>query len=270
MDDNLAMRSIPTSAEAGAARVNILGVGVSPINMSMALKQVDDWIRARDGCHYVCVTGVHGIIESQQSEPLRRIHNQAGLVTPDGMPLVWVCRSCGFSQVERVYGPDLMLAICEHGLNKGYRHYFFGGASGTPERLAARLQQRWPALRVAGTYSPPFHVPSASEDEAMILLLNAAQADVIWVGLSTPKQERWMAEHAARLQAPVLIGVGAAFDFHAGLKLQAPRWIQRSGLEWLFRLLTEPRRLWRRYLSNNPRFVALLLMQRLGLRRWSL
>jgi len=264
------MKPIATAAQTHLTRVNILGVGVSPINMPQALAQIDAWIQLREGCHYVCVTGVHGVIESQHSEPLRQIHNQAGLVTPDGMPLVWVCRSQGFPHVERVYGPDLMLAVCEHGLDKGYRHYFFGGALGTPEKLAARLQQRWPALQVAGTYSPPFHAPSASEDEAMMSMLNAAKADVIWVGLSTPKQERWMAAHAAHLQAPVLIGVGAAFDFHAGLKAQAPRWVQRSGLEWLFRLATEPRRLWRRYLSNNPRFVALLLMQWLGLRRWTL
>src|SRR5829696_1438034 len=122
------MRSTLTSAHASPSRVNILGVGVHPINMSMALTQIDDWIRTRDGCHYVCVTGVHGVIESQHSQPLRRIHNQAGLVTPDGMPLVWVCRSQGYPQVERVYGPDLMLAVCEQGLQAGYRHYFFGGA----------------------------------------------------------------------------------------------------------------------------------------------
>ena len=135
-------------------RVNILGVGVSAINMPLALAQVDAWIQARNGCHYVCVTGVHGIIESQHDEHLRQIHNHAGMVTPDGMPLVWLCRGQGLSHVERVYGPDLLLAVCEHGLANGlangYRHYnFFGGAPGTPEKLVARLQQRWPPLQVA-------------------------------------------------------------------------------------------------------------------------
>lgn len=274
-------KRVPANTVAPPARVNILGVGVSAINMPMALAQIDAWIRASHmnanapahspaSSHYVCVTGVHGIIESQDDEALRQIHNSADLVTPDGMPLVWLCRGQGHPHVGRVYGPDLMLAVCEYGLERGYRHYFFGGAPGTPEKLVARLQSRWPTLQVAGLYSPPFRAPSPQEDEAMVAMLNAARADVIWVGLSTPKQERWMAGHVTRLHAPALIGVGAAFDFHAGLKRQAPLWMQRNGLEWLFRLVTEPRRLWRRYLGNNPRFAGLLLLQRLGLRRWTL
>ncbi len=250
-------------------RVNILGVGVSAINMTMALEIIDGWIAHRES-HYVCVTGVHGVMESQRDENLRRIHNQAGLVTPDGMPLVWLSRLKGFRHVDRVYGPDLMLALCERSVARGYRHFFYGGAKGVPEQLSEVLQRRFPGLCIVGTYSPPFRPLTAEEDEEVVRMINGADPDIVWVGLSTPKQERWMADHVGRLTAPVLIGVGAAFDFHTGRKPQAPRWMQRSGLEWLFRLLTEPRRLWRRYLINNPLFIALILLQAAGLRKQAL
>jgi N-acetylglucosaminyldiphosphoundecaprenol N-acetyl-beta-D-mannosaminyltransferase len=244
-------------------RVNILGVGVSAISMPMALRTIEGWIARRDP-HYICVTTVHGVMESQQDEDLRRIHNVAGLVTPDGMPLVWLSRLMGFRHVERVYGPDLMLSVCERSTELGYRHFFYGGGPNVAEELAARLQSRFPGLKLAGTYAPPFRPLTPEEDQAVVERINAAQPDIVWVGISTPKQERWMAEHVGRLSAPVLAGVGAAFDFHAGVKRQAPRWVQKSGLEWCFRLLMEPRRLWRRYLINNPRFLWLILLQALG------
>ena len=195
-------------------------------------------------------------MESQRDDELRRIHETAGLVTPDGMPLVWIAHLLGHSHVERVYGPDLLLACCERSILRGYRHFFYGGAPGVGECLAARLGARFPGLSVAGLFSPPFRPLSADEDGALVDCINAARPDIVWVGLSTPKQERWMAAHVGRLDAPVLIGVGAAFDFHAGVKRQAPRWMQRSGLEWSFRLAMEPRRRWRRYLRNNPAFPA--------------
>jgi N-acetylglucosaminyldiphosphoundecaprenol N-acetyl-beta-D-mannosaminyltransferase len=251
------------------ARVNVLGVGISAINMTIATETMQAWIARREP-HYVCVTGVHGVMESQRDETLRRIHNAAGLVTPDGMPLVWLSRAKGFRHVDRVYGPDLMLAFCEFSVNQAYRHFFYGGAEGVPEQLAASLQQRCPGLLVVGTYSPPFRAMTPEEDEDIVRMIQKAGPDVVWVGLSTPKQEQWMATHVEKLAVPVLIGVGAAFDFHAGRKRQAPRWMQHAGLEWLFRLLTEPRRLWRRYLINNPLFVALIILQALGLRRYSL
>jgi N-acetylglucosaminyldiphosphoundecaprenol N-acetyl-beta-D-mannosaminyltransferase len=251
------------------SRVNILGVGVSAINMAMALETIEGWIARRE-THYVCVTGVHGVMESQRDENLRRIHNAAGLVTPDGMPLVWLSHLKGFRYVSRVYGPDLMLALCGRSATQGYRHFFCGGAKGVPEQLTVNLQRRFPGLNVVGTYSPPFRLLTPEEDAQVAQMVNQANPDVVWVGLSTPKQEQWMATHVGRLTAPVLIGVGAAFDFHAGLKKQAPCWMQRRGLEWLFRLMTEPRRLWRRYLINNPLFVMLVLLQALGLRRYSL
>jgi N-acetylglucosaminyldiphosphoundecaprenol N-acetyl-beta-D-mannosaminyltransferase len=247
------------------SRVNILGVQVSAINMALALTTIEQWI-ARHDQHYVCVTGVHGVMESQGDEELRRIHNAAGLVTPDGMPLVWLSRLKGFRQVERVYGPDLLLEVCERSARQGYRQFFYGGAPGVAERLAARLQARFPGLQIAGVDSPPYRPLTPEEDAAIIEAINAANPSILWIGLSTPKQERWMAAHLGQLKAPVLIGVGAAFDFHAGVKRQAPRWMQRSGLEWSFRLAMEPRRLWRRYLVNNPRFLWLVLLQTLGRR----
>lgn len=246
-------------------RANILGVGISAINMEMALRTIDAWIARRDP-HYICITSVHGVMESQRDLTLRQIHNRAGLVTPDGMPLVWLSRLMGFGPVERVYGPDLMLAVCELSVEKGYRHFFYGGAPGVAEILATRLQARFFGLQVVGVEAPPFRPLTQAEDRAAEKHLNAARPDIVWVGISTPKQERWMASHIGRLTAPVLIGVGAAFDFHAGLKQQAPRWIQRSGLEWLFRLAMEPRRLWRRYLINNPWFLWLILHQLVGRR----
>jgi len=173
-------------------------------------------------------------------------------------------RLMGFRYVERVYGPDLMLAVCARSAERGYRHFFYGGAPGVAEQLANRLQSRFPGLQIAGIYSPPFRPHTLEEDQVIVDYINAAKPDLIWVGISTPKQERWMAEHVERLSAAVLIGVGAAFDFHAGLKRQAPRWMQKSCLEWFFRLLMEPRRLARRYLINNPWFLWLVLLQILG------
>jgi len=246
-------------------RIDILGVGVSAINMDMTLDTIDRWVADRQH-NYVCVTSVHGVIESQRDHELRRIQNQAGLVTPDGMPLVWVSRLRNQRHVGRVYGPDLMTAVCTESVSKGYRHFLYGGAAGLPERFADQLRNRFPGIRIVGAYSPPFRPLTPDEDEAIVHRINESNADIVWIGLSTPKQEYWMAAHLGRLDAPVMIGVGAAFDFLAGVKKQAPRWIQRSGFEWLFRLITEPRRLWRRYLKVVPLFVLYMTLDSLGLR----
>ena len=250
-------------------RVNVLGVGVSAITMADALAMIDRWIATRVR-QYVCVTGVHGVMESQVDPSLREIHNRAGLVTPDGMPLVWLSWLGGHHHVQRVYGPDLMLACCEASIRKGYRHFFYGGGPGVAERLAKRLEERFDGLQIVGTWSPPFRDLTAAEEESLIDRFASSRPDIVWVGLSTPKQERWMARYVGRLPVPVLIGVGAAFDMHAGVTRQAPRWMQRSGLEWLFRLATEPRRLWRRYLTNNPRFVWRLFLQLSGAVRYDI
>jgi N-acetylglucosaminyldiphosphoundecaprenol N-acetyl-beta-D-mannosaminyltransferase len=243
---------------------DILGVRVSALNMTLALQTIDAWIARREP-HYVCVSNVHSIMESWDDASLRAVHNAAGLVTPDGMPLVWISKLRGFSQVERVYGPDLMLALCAHSVSRGYRHFLYGGTEDVAGVLGERLRARFPGLQIVGSYTPPFRPPTPEEDREVVALIKAARPDVVWVGLGMPKQERWMHAHVGLLDAPVLVGVGAAFDFHAGRKRQAPRWMQHAGLEWLFRLATEPRRLWRRYLRHNPRFVGLLALQALGL-----
>jgi N-acetylglucosaminyldiphosphoundecaprenol N-acetyl-beta-D-mannosaminyltransferase len=250
-------------------RVNVLGIGVSAINMAIALARIEDWIVSRRR-RYVCITGVHGVMESQRDPELRRIHNAAGMVTPDGMPLVWLLWASGHRYADRVYGPDLMLAVLARSVERGYRHFLYGSSDATLARLQANLRAHFPGLHIVGAHSPPFRALTTDEDAAAVELINAARPDVVWVGLSTPKQERWMAEHRDRLEAPVLVGVGAALDFHAGVLRQAPRVMQRGGFEWLFRLAMEPRRLWRRYLRNNPAFLLSISGQMLGLRRYSL
>ena len=250
-------------------RVNILGVGIHPVNIPAALDTITSWIENKKR-HYVCVTGVHGVMESQRDEALRSIHNQSGLTVPDGMPLVWLGRLTQHETIDRVYGPDLMLSLSEVAAKNGYRNFYYGATDDVLDKLIANLKSKFPQLIVAGMFSPPFRAVTDEEDKEIIKLINGSGADIVWVGLSTPKQERWMAAHIASLNAPALIGVGAAFDFHAGGKKQAPRWMQRVCLEWFFRLLQEPRRLWRRYLYANPRFILLILLQALRLRRYSL
>jgi N-acetylglucosaminyldiphosphoundecaprenol N-acetyl-beta-D-mannosaminyltransferase len=250
-------------------RMNVLGVAVDAINMTSALHLIEDWV-SRGRPRYVVVRDVHGVVASQRDKKLRSIHNHADLVTPDGVPLVWLAKLRGHRHVERVYGPDLMLETCRRSEKPGWRHFFYGGAEGVAEALVERLREKFPHLQVAGTFSPPFRLMTAEEDAAVCQQIRDARPDIIWVGLGTPKQEQWMAEHVGRLGASVLIGVGAAFDFHSKRKPQAPRWMQRSGLEWLFRMLTEPRRLGPRYLRNNPAFLWLILLQSLRLKRYSL
>jgi N-acetylglucosaminyldiphosphoundecaprenol N-acetyl-beta-D-mannosaminyltransferase len=253
--------SSPQYSAHSGLRIDVLGVGISAIDMRTAVDEIGGWIE-RGVRSYVCVTGVHGVMESQRDETLRRIHNDSGLTTPDGMPMVWAGRWAGARWMERVYGPDLMLAVCERAVQHGWKSFFYGGKPGVADQLASELRKRFPELPVVGTYSPPFRPMTPAEDTEIVDLINGANADIVWVGLSTPKQEHWMADHRTALTAPVLVGVGGAFDIHAGAVPQAPRWIQRSGLEWAFRLAVEPRRLWRRYLGNNPRFVVAITKRR--------
>jgi N-acetylglucosaminyldiphosphoundecaprenol N-acetyl-beta-D-mannosaminyltransferase len=248
-------------------KVNILGVFVDATNLLDGTAQVMRWI-AETKRTYVCVTSVHGIMESQRHPDLKLVHNSAGMVTPDGMPLVYLSRAAGYPDCGRVYGPDFMLEVCRASVAHGYRHFFFGTTPQTLSRLTDRLCRRFPGLKVVGTYAPPFRPLTDFERADAVARMNGSSPDIIWVGLSTPKQERWMAEYRQYLEAPVLIGVGAAFDFHSGTVRQAPRWMQPLCLEWLFRLALEPRRLWKRYLMNNPQFIFSLAMQRLHLRRY--
>ncbi|EJJ31079.1 exopolysaccharide biosynthesis protein, WecB/TagA/CpsF family [Rhizobium sp. CF142] len=216
----------------------------------------------------MCVRDAHGVVRCQKDHELRSIHNRAFLVTPDGMPLVWALKHAGHVESDRVYGPDLMLSVFTAGSSKGLRHFLYGATAETLEQLQARLLAKFPQARIVGSYAPPFRQLSTQEEADTADRLNRSGADIIWVGLSSPKQELWMARMRDRLEAPMLIGVGAAFDFHAGLKRQAPRIIQRSGFEWVFRLLCEPRRLWRRYALVVPTFISLTAFQRLGLRKF--
>jgi N-acetylglucosaminyldiphosphoundecaprenol N-acetyl-beta-D-mannosaminyltransferase len=242
----------------GPPRVDVLGVGVSCLTLDSAVEEVSGWV-TRGERRYVCVTGVHGVMECQRDPHLRRIHNTSGLTTPDGMPMVWSARWAGARGVCRVYGPDLMLAVMARAVERGWSSFFYGGGPATADLLADRLTSLFPGLRVAGTATPPFRPLTPREDEDVVRMINDSGARLVWVGLSTPKQERWIAEHVGRLRANALFGVGAAFDLVAGTIPQAPRWMQRSGLEWTYRLGREPRRLWRRYLRNNPAFVVKVL-----------
>ncbi|MBY4591763.1 WecB/TagA/CpsF family glycosyltransferase [Rhizobium redzepovicii] len=265
-----AVGSSPTSVlhpEGSLGWTNVLGVRVSAVNLKSATEFIQKAIE--DGRkEYVCVRDAHGIVRCQDDPELRSIHNRAFLVTPDGMPLVWALRKAGHAESGRVYGPDLMLSVFDAGSAKGLRHFLYGATAETLEQLQARLLAKFPQAQIVGSYAPPFRKLSTQEEADIADKLNRSGADIIWVGLSSPKQELWMAHMRDRLEASMLIGVGAAFDFHAGLKRQAPRFIQRSGFEWAFRLLCEPRRLWRRYALVVPTFISLSAFQRLGLRQF--
>lgn len=271
----LASNAMPESSTATSAaslppppqRYNVLGVGIHALTLTRARDLVLS-ARADQPRGYVCLCTVHGVEEARVDPGFRAILNASFLTTPDGMPLVWLAPR-GLV-VERVYGPDLLLAVCDAGCATGTRHFFYGGHPGVAQTLAARLADRFPGLIVAGTYTPPFRPLTPAERTEVRMRLDAAQADVIWVGLGTPKQERFMAELAPQVRAGVFVGIGAAFDFHSGRVRQAPRWMQRRGLEWLFRLCIEPRRLGWRYLRTNPVFLLRAAAQRLRLKHYPL
>ena len=251
-------------------RVNVLGVGISALDERRAVAEVEGWV-TRGERHWVNVCTVHTVMECRKSERLRGIVNGGGLATPDGMPLVWLCRAAGHRDAGRVYGPDLMLALCRRSQVTGHRHYFYGGTPDVTEELVDRLLWQFPKLQVAGWHAPPFRPPDTPEEPAVLAKIDSARPDVVWVGLGTPKQDYWVGRHRPLLIHPAaLIAVGAAFDFHAGRLPQAPRWMQRAGLEWLFRLAHEPRRLAHRYLVYNPLFILLVMLQKAGLRRFEL
>jgi N-acetylglucosaminyldiphosphoundecaprenol N-acetyl-beta-D-mannosaminyltransferase len=240
----------------------ILGVRVNALNLPLTLKQIQTWIIDCEQ-NYVCVTPAHSIMEVHENKDLLPIFNQSGLTTPDGMAIVWILKLKGFKEVKRVYGPDLLLAACEFGIEKGWKHFFYGGAPGVVEDLVKELSLRFPGLIVSGMITPPFRPLTVEEDKEISKQINQSDADIVWVGISTPKQEMWMNAHVGKISPPVLIGIGAAFDFVAGRKQQAPRWIQHSGFEWLYRLTTEPKRLWPRY-SKYPKFVTLVIRELLS------
>ena len=246
----------------------ILGIRVNAVEIGDVIARMQDWIAQRDLCRTIAVTGMHGIMEAHHDPDFKNILNTSSLVVPDGMPLVWLARLKGNSLKRRVYGPELMTSFCEISAKKGYRHFLYGGAPGVAEKLAGELTNQFPGLVIAGSYSPPFRPLSAEEDVEIMKMISDAQPDVLWVGLSTPKQERWMDAHYKLLRVPALVGVGAAFDIHSRLKKQAPAWMRENGLEWLFRLIQEPKRLWRRYILYGSEFLFWVTLDLLGLRKF--
>jgi N-acetylglucosaminyldiphosphoundecaprenol N-acetyl-beta-D-mannosaminyltransferase len=251
------------------ATFEVLGVRVDAVQIPDVVSRMEEWIGQRGACRYIAVTDMHSLMQAQHAATFKKILEKADLVVPDGFPLVWLGRQKGFPLRCRVYGPELMVRFCEETAAEGYRHFFYGGAPGVAEDLAARLAARFPGLRIAGACCPPFWPLTRQEDEAVSSMLNRSHADIVWVGLGAPKQERWMFEHQGRLAARVLVGVGAAFDFHTGRIAQAPPWMRDHGLEWFFRLSREPHRLWRRYLIYGTEFIGLVLLESLGLKKFS-
>jgi N-acetylglucosaminyldiphosphoundecaprenol N-acetyl-beta-D-mannosaminyltransferase len=248
-------------------RVNILGVGVHAIDMHQALAQVGQAIE--DGQKgYICVTGVHGIMESQTDPLFRSILNRSYLTTPDGMPTVWIGRLRGFSGMKRVFGPDLMLETCKMSIERGYTHFLYGGAPGVAEALKETLVRKFPGLKVVGTFTPPFRLLNPEEAASLQNTIADLRPDIFWTGLSTPKQERFMAQYLPILDTKLMFGVGAAFYVHTGRIKDAPEWAKNVGLQWLHRLGQEPRRLWKRYLFNNPKFVVKIAAQLTGLTKY--
>ena len=238
--------------------MDILGVNISVVDIPKACAYVEDCIARKDKT-YICVAPVSTVVDCQKDTEYRRIINGAGMTTPDGVPIVWLGKLKGEKTIERTYGPDLMQAFCDLSQERGYRHYFLGGTHEKNSLLVEKLKVRFPKLDVAGFYAPPVRLTGEMEEDPVLDQINEANPDVLWVGLGSPKQDYWMRNHRGKLDAPVMIGVGAAFDFIAGTKPQAPVWMRKSGLEWLFRLYCEPKRLWKRYLFGNIQFIYFLV-----------
>jgi len=273
MTQNPHHRFVPSSisgvpGQAHPPSFEILGVRVHAVQMSDAVECVRSWLDAPlVTTRFVAVTGMHGIAESRQSGYFRQVLNTADLVVPDGMPLVWVGQVQGHPLQHRVCGSELMDNLCRR-TGSAYRHFFFGGARGVAERLARTLNEKY-GIVIAGTYTPPFRPLTGDEEKELASLVEETSPDVFWVGLSTPKQEKWMYEQRHKLRVPVMLGVGAAFDMNSGNLRRAPQWMRDSGLEWLFRLASEPKRLWRRYLVTIPRAAWFVCLELLGFPIWT-
>jgi N-acetylglucosaminyldiphosphoundecaprenol N-acetyl-beta-D-mannosaminyltransferase len=258
-----------TDEQIRAMRTNVLGVGVVAADLPRTVATLEKW-RAEGRRDYICCVSVHGVVTARRDPAVRSALNCSGLATEDGMPLVWWSRRMGFADARQVCGTELLEAMCALGTKQRYRHYFYGGSPRVVEKLVSRLTERHPGLIVAGYHSPPFRSLTEEEDAADVEAINRVQPDFVWVGLGMPKQEKWMASHLGRIHATALLGVGAAFDFHAGTKARAPVWMRKSGFEWLFRLISEPRRLAHRYLVDNSIFIAYTIRHILGWRSYTL
>ena len=268
------------ATEPAPPKLCVLGVDISATTYEGVTGACRRWVEQRRACglgsgsealppgRYVTVTSVHGIVTAVRNARFRAVLNGADIATPDGMPVVWALRSFGAAGQSRVYGPTAMLRICEQAARLGHRIFLYGGRPETLPILCRRLEKRFGGLIIAGSYSPPFRALTDAEDAACIRMILDSGAEIVFVGISTPKQEIWMAEHRHKLPGIVMLGVGAAFDFHAGRVKQAPGWMQRAGLEWLFRLAMEPGRLWRRYILETPLFLPLWAMQKAGILKY--
>lgn len=242
-------------------RVDVLGVHISVTSLEETVRQIGDWINSGTRRH-VCVCDVNSLLNAAADDDLVRFYNESGLTLPDGMPLVWAGHAAQFPHARRVCGPDLMPAVFAASVEAGWKHYLLGGAEGVAERLAAMMRSRHEGIQIVGVSCPPFRPLSPAETSALLDDINESGADIVWIGLGAPKQERWMAAHRERLNASVLIGVGAAFNFEVGDVRRAPLWMQRSGLEWAYRFSQEPQRLWRRYLVGVPLFCMKVIRRR--------
>jgi|CZKZ01.1.fsa_nt_gi N-acetylglucosaminyldiphosphoundecaprenol N-acetyl-beta-D-mannosaminyltransferase len=248
-------------------RANVLGVRISAVDMDRAVNIADGWIAAGNP-GYACVTGVHGVIEAQTNPEFLRILNQAAINTPDGMPMAWVGWLQGHRNMDRVYGPDFMMAMCKLSEERGYRNFLYGGNPGVAELLRESLLHRFPGLKLVGTYTPPFRALNPDEERELVEQVRDSKPHILWVGLGTPKQERFMAQYLHQLEVPLLVGVGAAFDFHTGRLHECSGWVKRAGLQWVHRLIQDPKRLWKRYLHCVPAFLWHIAWQFSGLRHY--
>jgi N-acetylglucosaminyldiphosphoundecaprenol N-acetyl-beta-D-mannosaminyltransferase len=242
--------------------VSVVGVPIDVLTWETALARINNWAHQHES-RYVCICPVHSVVTARQDPEFDRVIREADMATPDGVPVAWLMRHVGYPNQSRIYGPDLMWKYCEIAERERTPVYFYGTTEKTLDLLRASLVRAFPKLIIAGMAAPPFRALTADEDEAATRAINESGAGVVFIGLGCPKQEKWMASHRGRITG-VMIGVGAAFDFHSGRVQQAPRWMQDGGLEWLHRLRSEPRRLWRRYLVTNTIFIIAAARQLLS------
>jgi N-acetylglucosaminyldiphosphoundecaprenol N-acetyl-beta-D-mannosaminyltransferase len=255
------------NASVETPKANVLGIAIDAVNMHQALKRIAQHLQLHSK-GYVCLCGVHGIMEAQRDPEVARAFAGAALVAPDGMPTVWVGHHQGNSEMERVAGPDLMLEVLRREEFRGYTHFFCGGREGVAVELRDQLLSKYPWLQIVGTHTPPFGPMSSTEEREFIATIHRLQPDIVWVGISTPKQELFMRRYSPLLNTTLMFGVGAAFDFHTGRISDCAEWIKRVGLQWFHRLLQDPKHLWKRYLRNNPAFLWNIALQLTGIRAY--
>ena len=235
--------------------INVLGMRVDMVQIPEVLSMMEEWIKNGARGNYIVISNANDAVLSRRDPNICRAVNDSSLSVPDGISLVMLGKIRGHKLKRRVYGPELMEEFCKLAAEKGYRIFFYGGAEGIPEKMRSKLLAKYPGLKVVGTYSPPFRELTEEDDRQITEMINRTKPDVLWIGLGCPKQQLWMNKYKDKIEVPVMVGVGAAFDFHAGTKSQAPKWMRENGMEWFFRLLTEPRRLWRRYIVDGAFFL---------------